>query len=248
MSDTKKDNKDLSMKGIDENNFRVVFSSSFKNEHHTFVVQKTEKLASALYMVTAFVPGDDPLRSRLRTCGIELITAAADPEKARAVRYHEGFSSRCLEIGSMLSLAERAGLVSPMNAKVLCDEYADLASFVKRHRDKVFGGDAVEVENSFVPSSTPVALRAGSPRATSGEAHPREVSDKRTNNYKRHVTRRDMILSLLDKKDKITVKDASQAIEGCSEKTIQRELLALVEEGVLLKEGERRWSTYRKAR
>lgn len=56
--------------------------------------------------------------------------------------------------------------------------------------------------------------------------------------------RRARILSVLQKKDHISVKDVAQAITDCSEKTLQRELLGLVAQGVLKKEGERRWSTY----
>jgi hypothetical protein len=40
------------------------------------------------------------------------------------------------------------------------------------------------------------------------------------------------------------VKDVSAVVKDCSEKTLQRELLALVAQGVLKKEGERRWSSY----
>jgi hypothetical protein len=57
--------------------------------------------------------------------------------------------------------------------------------------------------------------------------------------------RRDSILSILKSQASISVKDAARAIPGCSEKTVQRELLAMVSEGLLTKEGERRWSTYR---
>jgi hypothetical protein len=53
-----------------------------------------------------------------------------------------------------------------------------------------------------------------------------------------------MIISLLKKRDGLTIKDFSTVIKDCSEKTIQRELLSLVEKGVLKKEGERRWSKY----
>ncbi|PIQ92345.1 MAG: hypothetical protein COV70_00795 [Parcubacteria group bacterium CG11_big_fil_rev_8_21_14_0_20_39_22] len=56
--------------------------------------------------------------------------------------------------------------------------------------------------------------------------------------------RRDIIIEIASKGGGKNIKDFSSGIENCSEKTIQRELLALVEEGVLKKEGERRWSTY----
>lgn len=56
--------------------------------------------------------------------------------------------------------------------------------------------------------------------------------------------RQDTILSLIKKKKRVTIKEFQGVIKGCSEKTIQRELLTLVARGVLKKEGERRWSTY----
>ena len=56
--------------------------------------------------------------------------------------------------------------------------------------------------------------------------------------------RRANILDIIKIKKKVTIKDISSLIKDCSEKTIQRELVALLKEGVLRKEGERRWSTY----
>ena len=61
---------------------------------------------------------------------------------------------------------------------------------------------------------------------------------------KRKGNRSETILKILKKKDNLTVKDIAQVISDCSEKTIQRELLALVEKSVLKKVGERRWSRY----
>ena len=56
--------------------------------------------------------------------------------------------------------------------------------------------------------------------------------------------RRETILSVLRSKGQANIKDISLLIRSVSEKTIQRELTALIEEGVVRKEGERRWSTY----
>lgn len=249
MSDIKKDKKDMTVRTETETDLKTAFSSFLRGDHHSFVIQKTEKLASALYVVTGFVPNDDPLRTRLRTCALELVSTSTDPDRARDVRYHEGFASRCLEISSILTLAQRAGFISSMNARILCDEYADLATFVSEHRDKVFGVSRVDVASSPLPapSQKGATHSSYSPKIMQGDKHSKTDNFKRTNNHKRHSNRRAIILSLLDKKDKITIKDACEAIEGCSEKTIQRELTALVVEGVLIKEGERRWSTYRKA-
>lgn len=56
--------------------------------------------------------------------------------------------------------------------------------------------------------------------------------------------RRKIILALIKQKSHLTVKDITKSIPSVSEKTIQRELLAMVAEGILEKHGERRWSTY----
>ena len=65
----------------------------------------------------------------------------------------------------------------------------------------------------------------------------------------RHNSRRNAILELLQKASFITTKDALNVIDdGCSSKTLQRELQALINEGVLEKKGNKRWSVYSLAR
>ncbi len=62
----------------------------------------------------------------------------------------------------------------------------------------------------------------------------KDIKDKRQN----------IIIALVKKHHTLTIKGFTAVIKDCSEKTIQRELLSLVSNGVLKKEGERRWSTY----
>lgn len=52
------------------------------------------------------------------------------------------------------------------------------------------------------------------------------------------------IIKMLKDGSNLTIRDFFLVIKGCSEKTIQRELLRLVKLGVLKKSGERRWSRY----
>ena len=56
--------------------------------------------------------------------------------------------------------------------------------------------------------------------------------------------RRDLIIQMLRDKNDLTIKEIAAEITDCSEKTIQRELVSLVEKGSLKKTGERRWSRY----
>lgn len=70
------------------------------------------------------------------------------------------------------------------------------------------------------------------------------VTNNRNETHGESSHRRAIILELLKAKSNLTIKDFITVIKNCSGKTIQRELLRLVELGVLKKEGERRWSRY----
>lgn len=56
--------------------------------------------------------------------------------------------------------------------------------------------------------------------------------------------RRDAILSILRARGTVSIKDISDSITDVSEKTIQRELMSLIDDGIIVREGERRWSKY----
>ena len=56
--------------------------------------------------------------------------------------------------------------------------------------------------------------------------------------------RQSMIISIIKEMGETSIKDISDNIKDCSEKTIQRELNNLIYGGVLKKVGERRWSKY----
>jgi len=71
--------------------------------------------------------------------------------------------------------------------------------------------------------------------------HPRVQN---INNHPMQNNRELSVIRLLKDKNNLTIRDFSLVIKGCSEKTIQRELLRLVKLGVLKKSGEKRWSRY----
>lgn len=59
--------------------------------------------------------------------------------------------------------------------------------------------------------------------------------------------RRDAIMRTIRSKGQVTIKDISEHITGVSEKTIQRDLQELIQHGVLIREGEKRWAVYKLA-
>lgn len=99
------------------------------------------------------------------------------------------------------------------------------------------------VPESFVQKETPSVITLG-PTSTPVRRELRDVPENRTHGEVPRDDRRTIILALIKQKPALTVKDIAKSIPGISEKTIQRELLSMVSEGILAKRGERRWSTY----
>lgn len=60
--------------------------------------------------------------------------------------------------------------------------------------------------------------------------------------------RTEVILEIVRNNEGISIKDIAAKVRDCSEKTIQRELVGLIERGLVQKIGERRWSLYVAAR
>ena len=94
---------------------------------------------------------------------------------------------------------------------------------------------------SLPPKEVSVSPATFGKETQSHKQEEREVSPHVTErkNYRRNV-----ILDVLRTKQELSIKDISNIVTDCSEKTIQRELLGMVEEGMLKKKGERRWSRY----
>jgi hypothetical protein len=215
------------------------------NNHHIFIVRKSERLASALYVITGFMPSDEPVRTRLRICALEIITHSASQSEFQGSGV-DRFESRCAEIITILQTAHLSGLISEMNAKLVGEEYALLAAFVRANAGKISErGHALEKSSVSDPKtlSSPIGQR--------GKSLLKSTDTQKGTNFKVSKSpikgRKDIILSIFDKKESISIKDALSLIPGMSEKTIQRDILSLVADGALIKTGSRRWTTYRKA-
>ena len=58
-------------------------------------------------------------------------------------------------------------------------------------------------------------------------------------------SRREKVLNVLRDKGEATIKDIMETVTDCSEKTVQRELISLIKDSIVSREGERRWSKYK---
>lgn len=231
-----------------------------KDASFVFAYKKTEKLASAVYMVTNLFPENEPIRLTLRKKVSELLSFTLlykDVKASSLTSYVYEAQSKVLEIVSLLEVSMLGGLVSNMNFSLLKSEFLNLTdvfnaglSAHKESSQELISSNFFHVEesqNQVVSNfhnkntnSSDMSLNSFKPSYSQLKDGPAiQVRDE----FKRS-NRQNVILNLIKKKKEVTIKDIAVIIKDCSEKTIQRELISFMNAGVLKRVGERRWSKY----
>jgi hypothetical protein len=177
---------------------------------------KGQKIAAAVYLVSAHLSDNDPLKNALRKEAISLSISNQDSHRTSAAR----------SIESLLNTAVIAGIVSEKNASIISLELRHFAINVVNEPDII--------SHLFVP-----VLEEKAPRPMV-ITNPLKIPLINENKSKRQ----DAILSFINERKSVGIKDISALFSDTSEKTIQRELGALVQAGKITKRGEKRWSVY----
>ncbi len=203
-----------------------------------FAIRKSERLLAAVHVVTNFIQQAEPLRVEIRSTALAILKLSVAPSIEEEAGGRE-FEQLTIQMTALLQAARDAGLVSSMNANLIGEEYAKLATYVH---------GIVPVADVLLPPTTVLGgtEHKGQKDRSIFRTVKRTSIDRVSIGHGADQGRRAEILKLFETKDRISIQDAMQAANGVSSKTIQRELLAMVESGILLKEGERRWSTYRR--
>jgi len=217
----------------------------------TYLSQKCQRLASALYAVTRFLPADEPLRDRLRSHALSLVETTY---RQTAGGVDTAPVDVLVQINNQLSVAKNGDLLSSMNYQILNEEINTLVDQLNKAPSR----PGPELNNDFLavdqqlPNGGRNKIDAGSSNNINMLAKETGSSDSDKTNgstpgQSAKDKRRQKILDLFAETDEITVNDATEVINGYSTKTIQRDLKSLVEAGKLEKHGKRRWTSYTKA-
>ena len=149
------------------------------------------------------------------------------------------------------------GVLFGTKGSILTDEFFQAAAPTVPLEDVLYKGhDSVFNNMSFIttPSFSPSKQATQPPTGVKNTHSNFVIKSKETSHNDREKggvemkdkkdDRREAILRIVRKMGEVTINDIAEVISDCSEKTVQRELLALVSEGILKKTGERRWSRY----
>ncbi len=237
-----------------------------------FVFQKSERLVKAIYILTSHMSLNEPMRNRERSLANKMLENAFG--MSERIWGEEVFQNNLLsaisEIKALFDIAESTQMMSKINHQIITSELQKLADFLVTSSTNYSSAKIAFVPNIFDGNYDYVSDQSF-PKPISKDSQEgiiikdkinidkgQNQDNKNNTNEKLSFTktsgtqkivkdknnRQDIILSMLKSGVKLTIKDFAQNIKGCSEKTIQRELLSLVSKGVLKKEGERRWSKY----
>lgn len=244
-----------------------------KDKNFVFTHQKIEKLVSAVYVVTNFLSTEEPIKWTLRNLGTKLLRLNIDLKGSNSVtreKIEGSIRDTVLEVVSLLEIASFSGLISSMNFEILQREFHSLLNHIGKVAQSVDNTSlqspffAVETGEDSISSSQ--AEETHQIISSHNTIHKEQekvlvervtIKDKTLHSVEKpnrlkefgpvaikKNKRQSIIINLLKRKKEIMVKDVAEIISECSEKTLQRELLSLVSQGILNKEGERRWTKY----
>ncbi len=225
-----------------------------KDKTFVFVYKKTEKLTTALYMITNLFSDHEPMKWTLRKKVSELLSFTIKYKDLLPSQYSDftqEVKTKILEIVSLLDVSSRSGLVSPMNFSILKQEFSNLTGVLDASQSTHGEPTHNTIPQTFfdVPQHYPQPDSRANFGVHIQSSFKDSSTDKDSGIVKdksevKRTNRQNIIMQLLKKKNDLTIKDIAQVIRDCSEKTIQRELISLISAGVIKKTGERRWSKY----
>lgn len=181
----------------------------------------------------------------------QLILRTAAGELREEILLAELFS-----VLSLIRISNTRGDIAKDNALILLQEYEKIIEKVagNQHHPSLL----VSSEQLSIPSLVEEEATSALPPPPLGfpeqavikdmyKGHGSSKVQKTENQQKGHSERKSSIFDIIKQNKGVSIKFISSIVRDCSEKTIQRELAILIDEGLVIREGERRWSIYKPA-
>ncbi len=233
-------------------------------EYLLYIFKKTEKITAGIYLVSGLLKDDEPMKWGLRDRGMELMSSSfmassnTPGDKSSTI---QSLFTAALETISLLNVARISNLITEMNHSLLVREIDNIVGMLRdrlaqsaENAGYVLSEHFFKTPDLFSTGFRPDARLARGNQKGQMNDHDLWKSEKNTagDGYsighntiqQKKLSRQESIVNVLKSQSNLTIKDFSKVIKDCSEKTIQRELIELVDRGIVKREGERRWSRY----
>ncbi|MBN2094324.1 MAG: hypothetical protein JW740_03095 [Candidatus Zambryskibacteria bacterium] len=226
-----------------------------KNTDFLNIYNKSNRLATAVFIVSNIIDIDNDLKSKIKNLSLDLISVSVNikdiysPNIAKTLNDIEKI---VLELVSLLDVALISGHISEMNGEILKKESQFFINDLNTVFEKLENKNSFSVKSVFskLPSldlddNSNKTIALNSFNLSDNNYQPADNNGHKKNGEpRRKDLRKNMILDFIKRHNLVSIKDISSNITGCSEKTIQRELIDLIKNSKIKKIGERRWSKY----
>ena len=246
----------------------IDYGSFFQNknfEHYVF--KRIEKISLAVHLLSSLLMDNEPSKNRLKELAIASVSNALSLSDTGRTSQNliRKILATLAEIHSIFEIIQISELISEMNCLIIKEEIAKLSNVIISNENFYHTNKSGFITEDFFATledrvdDRPKDFTSHLSSQIQDYTHKGQKDIKDSDvRYKNYVSdkgqtprtqddknkRQETILDMLKDGKVLIVKDFSKEIKGCSEKTIQRELLSLVSRGILKKEGERRWSKY----
>lgn len=220
------------------------------------IYKKAYRLSTAVYLVSNLMSDKEELKTKIKNLALDLVSVSVSMKDLPSIGVLNtigNIEKKSLELMSLLDIAANAGLISGMNASIIRTEFDSFLGEISSYSENLKYLKSGFIKSVFSKPHSDVANIAKVPnlagdRAESLSAISDDVKISNAGNgykgHKRKDVRRELIMDFIKRHDGSSIKDISPNIRGCSEKTVQREIIELIKSGLVRKEGERRWSRY----
>lgn len=216
-------------------------TSDYKKQINS-LIYKVERLVSALYMVTDLINSNDPIKWRIRKASIVLLTEIgklAELTPADRKKLINTTNETLVEINSLLEVAATAGLISRMNYTLLKKEFANAPLLLER-----FGKAETFQSKGQIPGQS-IGQHIGQTKIIKDKSSLSSIGQNSiiVNKVKKEA-RKAQIIKIFENGRTLSLSEVSDMFRGFGSKMLQRDLLEWVQNGVLKKIGNKRWSRY----
>jgi hypothetical protein len=215
------------------------------------IFKKTEKIVSVVFYILKNTDIDKKSETQFSNIASKahfahenaLRTLEVKPASSKEVL--EQFAQSLVGLDSTLRIAGATGMIAGDALAVVVNEIDVVLRGLKVYINyNNAGTEQVFSFGSYAAPSNFTEQSAGPARAPKAKAQPKEVGEATVASTGGSDDRRTRIKTILEAKREATIKDISEIVSDVSEKTIQRELNAMIEENLVKRQGERRWSKY----
>jgi len=244
---------------------------AFKNKDFlvSFISRKTQQLTTAIYLVTDTIERSDPLRKYIRKITVSLLGTSCDLVSGNVLDKAEillDIETLFKDLLVFLRTAKDTGLISEMNSEILLSEIQkcldaiftyrenEVTKLLKRDEKMVasFLMDQVFSEEDLPKYLPEEEILSKKDTITQNDTKDRNVvyrenklpSSVSKNDIAIKHLRRKTILNIIKDKGEVSINDIKGVVNDVSEKTLQREINGLIDEGIVSKKGEKRWARY----